>query len=183
MKRGLAFLVCLLPQFALVAGLAAREERALRTGVEVELEIGAVDPMSLFAGRYVSTPLRIATLDPAATRIPQLPAERREVWVRLGRQAAGWTATEVCLEPPSEEGALFLAGTWMGANRVDYGLDRFYIPEDGEDPSRLARRGDESARLQLRLRVTAGGHGVITDLLIDGVSYREWNAAEQAQRR
>jgi uncharacterized membrane-anchored protein len=173
-KRGRALLLCLLPQFLLVAGMAAREESAFARGVEVRLAVRPVDPMSLFAGRYVSVPLAIERIDSAATRIepglvPGL-AWDEEVFVRLEQAEPVWRAAEVTRHPPGEKGAVFLRGTWRRDGTIDYGIDTFYIPETGADPSRLA--------LALVLRVTPEGRGRIADLLVQGRPYAEWNAAQ-----
>ena len=93
------------------------------------------------------------------------------------------TAAELLLEPPQGEGVVFLQGRWLGDHHVDYGLDRFFIPENGEDPSVLARATSAPGRLHVKARLTRGGHAVLTDLLIDGKSYVEWNAAEKAKKQ
>ena len=169
MKRPLAFLLCVVPQFLVVAALAAREEIALRSGVEVRLEVRPVDPMSLFSGRYVSVPLAIERLDKTVT-IERGLEPGQEVCVRLTSSAPCWTAAEVTRQPPD---ALFLRGTWLGEKRIAYGIDTFYIPEDGADPSRLA--------LTAVVRVTRDGRGVIEDLLVGNQTYAQWNAAQKSR--
>lgn len=189
MNRPTSFLLCIAPQFLVIAALVAREEIAITSGVEIELEVGAIDPMNWLAGRYVSTPLRIAILDPKTIEIPAELQRDRDVYVRLEKSGDVWAAAELLLEPPQDEGIVFLDGRWLGDdhglgnNRVDYGLDRFFIPENGEDPSVLAHASSASGRLHVKARVTRTGHAVLTDLLIDGKSYVEWNAAEKARKQ
>lgn len=184
MSRAKWLLLCLAPQFALVAGVVVREEQLRRSGVEVELEVRAVDPMSLFSGRYVSTPLAITRLERDRTSLPEGLERGQPVWVELRRGAAAWDAVAVHGAQPREAGLVFLRGTWMGNDEVDYGLERFYIPEDGRDPSALARglRGG-TAPLEVRVRIGSDGRGTITDLLVLGKPYSRWNADEKAAGR
>jgi uncharacterized membrane-anchored protein len=172
-NRGLAFLCAVAPQVLLVAALAAREELGLRQGVEVRLEGRPIDPMSLFAGRYVDVPLAIEVLSPDHTRIEPGLRPGDEVCVRLERSEPVWKAVEATRAPPREEGAVFLRGTWQEPNHVRYGIDTFYIPQDGADPSRRA--------LLLVLRITRDGRGHIADLLVEGRPYMEWNAAHKGR--
>jgi len=172
MKRPLAFLLCVAPQFLVVAAVAAREEVALRSGVEVRLEVRPIDPMSLFSGRYISVPLAIQRLDKTVHIEPGIEPDQT-VYVRLVRGEPCWSAIGVTREPPHATGDVFLRGTWLDTNRVSYGIDTFYIPEDGADPSRLA--------LTAVVRVTRDGRGVIEDLLVGNQTYAQWNAAQKSR--
>jgi uncharacterized membrane-anchored protein len=171
-KRPLAFLLCVAPQFLVVAAVVAREEVALHAGVEVRLEVRAVDPMSLFAGRYISVPLAIQRLDKTVHVEPGIEPNQT-VYVRLARGEPFWSAVDVTREPPRATGDVFLRGTWIESNRVSYGIDTFYIPEDGADPSRLA--------LTAVVRVTREGRGLIEDLLVGKQTYAQWNAAQKSR--
>ena len=169
MKRGLAFLLCVAPQFLVVAAVAAREELVLRSGVEVRLAVRPVDPMSLFSGRYVSVPLAIERLDKSVS-VERGIEPGQMVCVRLERGEPCWTAAAVTREAPD---AVFLRGTWLDERHISYGIDTFYIPEDGADPSRLAQT--------LVVRVTRDGRGVIEDLLVGNQTYAQWNAAQKSR--
>jgi uncharacterized membrane-anchored protein len=167
-KRGLALLLCIAPQFLVVAAMVAREEVGLRRGVEVRLEVRPVDPMSLFAGRYISVPLAISRPDAKHTRFEKDLEPGSTVYVRLERAQPFWKAVEVTSRPPAEPEAVFLEGVWNERERIEFGLDTFYIPQDGGDPSNLP--------LTLVVRVSPEGRGQIADLLVQGQSYAEWNA-------
>ncbi len=172
MNRAQAFLLCVVPQFLVVAAMTAREELALRAGVEVRLEVRPVDPMSLFAGRYVSVPLAIERLDRSVT-IERGIEPGQTVYVQLARGEPCWSAAAVTREPPRADGAVFLRATSRDGNQVAYGLDTFYIPENGADPSRL--------KLTLLVRVTRDGRGLIEDLLVGNQTYAQWNAAQKSR--
>ncbi len=184
MKRGLGLFLCIAPQVLVVAGVVVREELVRQAGVVVRLEVRAVDPMSLFSGRYVSTPLAITRVDERETRIAEGLARGSEVFVALEERGSAWIASAVTRERPRESGIVYLRGTWMQDGTIDYGLDRFYIPEDGADPSALARRfpgGD--APLLVEVRIDANGRGSICDLIVLGHPYAEWNASEKGRAR
>ena len=171
MKRGLALLLCLAPQFLVVAGLVAREEVGLRRGVQVRLEVRPVDPMSLFAGRYINVPLAISRPDPKHTRFEKDLGPGSVVYVRLERAQTYWQAVEVTSRPPAEAESVFLEGRWSESQRIEFGLDTYYIPQDGGDPSRLP--------LTLLVRVSPEGRGQIEGLLVQGQPYAEWNEAQK----
>lgn len=184
MKRGLGLFLCVAPQVLVVAGVVVREELLRKHGVLVRLEVRAIDPMSLFSGRYVSTPLAITRVDEHEAYVERGLAAGSEVFVELEPRGSAWVATSVARERPLEPGIVYLRGTWMQNGTIDYGLDRFYIPEDGADPSSLARRfpgGD--APLLVEVRIDASGHGTITDLVVLGRSYAEWNATQKGHGR
>jgi uncharacterized membrane-anchored protein len=172
MNRALTFLLCVAPQFLVVAAVAAREEVALHSGVEVRLEVRPVDPMSLFSGRYISVPLAIQRLDKTVHIEPGIEPGQT-VYVRLVRGEPCWSAVGVTREPPHATGDVFLRGTLSEARLVTYGIDTFYIPEDGADPSRLA--------LTAVVRVTRDGRGSIEDLLVGNQTYAQWNAAQKSR--
>ena len=180
MNRAQLFLLCLAPQFLVVAAAVAREELRLHSGVEVRLDVQAVDPLSPFAGRYVHVPLAIERLSPADTRIESGLEAGRTVCVRLAHTEPAWSAVEVTREPPADGSAIFLRGRWMGENRVEYGLDTFYIPADGADPSSLSwSSAAKEHALLLLVRVGSDGRGSIEDLLVHGQPYAQWNAAQK----
>ncbi len=178
MKRLHAFVLCIAPQFAVVAALVAREEQALATGTEVVLEVRPYDPMSLLSGRYVATPLVIEDMDPALVRLPSPELEPGErVCVSLKRRGGVWEAVEVSREPGAQP---FLRGWWVGEPaRATYGIDRFYIPETAEDPSLARGPTGQRLGLALRLRITSDGRATVEDLLVEGLSFADWNRARQ----
>ena len=172
MKRALGFLLCVAPQFLVVAAVAAREEVALHSGVEVRLAVRPVDPMSLFSGRYVSVPLAIERLDKSVA-IEHGIESGQSVCVRLAPGTPCWSAAAVTRDPPREPDAVFLRGTWLEEHHVSFGIDTYYFPEHGADPSGHV--------LTLVVRVTHDGRGAIEDLLVGNQTYAQWNAARKSR--
>lgn len=187
MSRGLAWILALAPQFAVVAGIVVREEIARASGTEVRLEVRAVDPMDLLSGRYVSVPLAIARLDLARVPHPDpSPATGSVVYVRLRRGDPNWEAAEVVADRPDASGGTFVRGelerTWgpeMGPHIwIDFAADRFYIPEDAADPSRWGWNENRRYALSVVARIDGSGRLHVVDLHVDGRPFAEWNAEQ-----
>lgn len=177
MNATLRYWAAIVPSFAAVALVAVQAEWTLRTGREVRLEVRAYDPMDALSGRYLAVPLAIERVDPGATARD----ERRSflggvVWVRLEPGEPCWRATDVLDAPPDDPDVVALRGTVVNdspsALWVDYGLDRFFIPQDAADPT-VPRNAH---RLTAVVRVTRDGSCALSDLLVDGESYAAWNA-------
>mgnify|MGYP001184982815 FL=1 len=122
-----------------IAGRAA----VLRNGQEVLLKVQPVDPRDLLRGDYVRLGYDISTI-PAALFVPPLTGdgdyEEHAVWVLLHKQdgghfAAKSAAFDRAALPSAEPGEVVIHGTAAGrpnaggSTTVDYGLERFYLPE------------------------------------------------------
>lgn len=122
----------------IIAGRAA----ILQNGAEAVLKVRPVDPRDLLRGDYVVLSYEISSLPVALIANP--PAgdyvEDGPVFVRLARGAEGyWEAVSANLgtppAAPPAAGEVDIRGTTGGAivansvMGVDYGIDRFYVPE------------------------------------------------------
>lgn len=122
-----------------IAGRAA----VLRDGQEVLLKVQPVDPRDLLRGDYVRLGYDISTI-PAALFVPPLSGdgdyEEHPVWVLLHKQdddhfAAKSAAFDRAALPAAEAGEVVIRGVASGrpfpegTTTVDYGLERFYLPE------------------------------------------------------
>lgn len=122
----------------IIAGRAA----VLQNGAEAVLKVRPVDPRDLLRGDYVILSYEIANLPVGLIANP--PAgdfvEEGPVFVRLARGAEGyWEAVSANLgtlpAAPPADGEVDIRGTTGGSvipnsvMGVDYGIDRFYVPE------------------------------------------------------
>ncbi|MCO5163628.1 MAG: GDYXXLXY domain-containing protein [Mesorhizobium sp.] len=122
-----------------IAGRAA----VLRDGQEVLLKVQPVDPRDLLRGDYVRLGYDISTVS-AALFVPALTGDgdyqEHPVWVLLRKQDDGYfgvkaAAFDRAALPPAEAGEAVIRGTAAGrpfaegSTTVDYGLERFYLPE------------------------------------------------------
>lgn len=134
-----------LVQIGFLSWMIAGRAAILRNGAEVLLRIQPVDPRDLLRGDYVVLAYDISQIP--ASLIANVPegmtvTEERPIYVRLAKGAdKHWTAVSANLgEPPSAPAAAGeidirgrLSGGWSFAAdtavRIEYGIERFYLPE------------------------------------------------------
>ncbi len=161
------------------------ESRAgiLRSGEEILLKTAPVDPRDLLRGDYVILAYDVSTI-PAALITGDRPAKTgwQVMQVRLKPGADGfWAVAEASFGAlPQEAGSVVLETQrfyYYGAVdvgdslRVDYGIERFYVPE-GE--GREIETGRNAGEVTVVVRVGKAGRGQIRELRMDGVAlYRE----------
>ncbi|MBB2674846.1 UNVERIFIED_ORG: putative membrane-anchored protein [Rhizobium esperanzae] len=148
----------------------------LTNGTEVLLKTAPVDPRDFLRGDYVVLNYDISTV-PVQTVSGGIPAEpgERTLWVRLKKQGDGfWTVTESSFQtlPPQPETVIlrsqpFYSGGLAAGDsiRVEYGIERYYVPESQGKPLEEARNDGNVA---IAVRVAPDGSAQIRSLLVDG---------------
>ncbi|MBX4926165.1 putative membrane-anchored protein [Rhizobium binae] len=148
----------------------------LSNGAEVLLKTAPVDPRDFLRGDYVVLNYDISTV-PVQTVSGGIPAEpgERTLWVRLKKQGDGfWTVTESSFHtlPPQPEAVIlrsqpFYSGGLAAGDsiRVEYGIERYYVPEGQGKPLEEARNDGNVA---IAVRVSPDGSAQIRSLLVDG---------------
>ncbi|PCK86406.1 hypothetical protein CPT32_13465 [Rhizobium sophoriradicis] len=148
----------------------------LTNGTEVLLKTAPVDPRDFLRGDYVVLNYDISTV-PVQTVSGGIPAEpgERTLWVRLKKQGDGfWTVTESSFQtlPPQPETVIlrsqpFYSGGLAAGDsiRVEYGIERYYVPEGQGKPLEEARNDGNVA---IAVRVSPDGSAQIRSLLVDG---------------
>ena len=148
----------------------------LSNGAEVLLKTAPVDPRDFLRGDYVVLNYDISSV-PVQTVSGGIPAEpgERVLWVRLKKQEDGfWTVIESSfheLSPQPETVILrsqpFYSGGLAAGDsiRVEYGIERYYVPEGQGKPIEEARNGGNVA---IAVRVSPAGSAQIRGLLVDG---------------
>ena len=148
----------------------------LNNGAEVLLKTAPVDPRDFLRGDYVVLNYDISSV-PVQTVSGGIPAEpgERTLWVRLKKQEDGfWTVIESSFHelPPLPETVIlrsqpfYSGGLAAGDNiRVEYGIERYYVPEGQGKPIEEARNGGNVA---IAVRVSPAGSSQIRGLLVDG---------------
>lgn len=143
-KLLLAAVVVALAQTAFLSWIIAGRAAILRNGHEVLLKVEPIDPRDLLRGDYVrlgyeirNVPVKLVVNAPTG----EFVTEDGPIFVRLGKDADGyWRPRSASLrasegEPPA--GEIKIRGTVSGgwtlgpeaSFSVDYGIDRFYVPE------------------------------------------------------
>ncbi|RXT21013.1 hypothetical protein B5P46_22620 [Rhizobium leguminosarum] len=148
----------------------------LSDGAEVLLKTAPVDPRDFLRGDYVVLNYDISSV-PVQTVSGGIPAEagERVLWVRLKKQEDGfWTVTESSFHelPPQPESVIlrsqpFYSGGLAAGDsmRVEYGIERYYVPEGEGKPIEEARNDGNVA---IAVRVSPDGSAQIRSLLVDG---------------
>lgn len=170
-RRLVIFALLVAAQALVVLALVVREERLLRTGTEVILEVLPVDPRDPLRGDFV-----IMSYDAQDLRaVPgDFTSVGDDVYVVLQQRGPYWVPTEYRRERVSPSvlptGAVQIRGVVTSRQpdlRVDYpNLDRFYVPEgQGVFPT----DPDGRPRLPDAVVVVSGdGTARLAELLIDG---------------
>ncbi|NEJ71072.1 hypothetical protein GR197_11045 [Rhizobium phaseoli] len=147
----------------------------LADGAEVLLKTAPVDPRDFLRGDYVVLNYDISSV-PVQTVSGGIPTEpgERTLWVRLKKQEDGfWTVIESSfhgLSPLPETVILrsqpFYSGGLAAGDsiRVEYGIERYYVPEGEGKPIEAARNDGNVA---IAVRVSPAGGAQIRSLLVD----------------
>ncbi|OWV73668.1 hypothetical protein ATY76_30485 [Rhizobium sp. R339] len=148
----------------------------LRDGAEVLLKTAPVDPRDFLRGDYVVLNYDISSV-PVQTIAGGIPAEpgERTLWVRLKKQPDGfWTIVESSFQalPPQPETVILRSQPFYSSGpsaveniRVEYGIERYYVPEGEGKPIEEARNDGSVA---ISVRVSPSGSAQIRSLLVDG---------------
>lgn len=174
-----AAVVVSLAMTAVLGYQIARRAAILANGADILLKTAPVDPRDLLRGDYVILSYDVSTV--AGSLITgERPAngEQARLWVRLKPGEGGfWSVAEAAFsELPLIEGSVVMRsqpfmhhdyGTAVADQSffVDYGIERFYVPE-GEGLAIEDARND--GEVSMAVRVGAGGDAQIRALLIDG---------------
>jgi uncharacterized membrane-anchored protein len=154
------------------------ESRAaiLSNGTEIVLKTAPVDPRDFLRGDYVVLSYDISSV-PVQTITGGIPAEPGEqrLWVRLKKQPDGlWTISESSFKPlpPLADTVILQSLPFYSYRpnsgdtiRVEYGIERYYVPEGEGKPLEEARN---DGNVTIAARVSAEGTAQIRSLLVDG---------------
>ena len=170
-----ALAVCVL-QTGILGYIIGSRAAILRSGTEILLKTAPVDPRDLLRGDYVVLNYE-ASIVPASAIVGPQPkeAEKAVLWVRLAKGADEfWTVREASferLEPTDGNVVLktlpfqFYPPYSDSGLQVQYGIERFYVPE-GEGKALEEARNEQA--LTIAARVSSSGKAQIRSLLMDG---------------
>ena len=178
-KLVLAAVLLAIAQIAFLSWIIAGRAAILRNGQEVLLKVEPIDPRDLLRGDYVrlgyeirNVPVKLVANAPAG----EFLVEDGPIFVRLGKDTDGyWRPRSASLRvaegtPPAGEVDIrgTVSGGWTigpdASFSVDYGIDRFYVPEgDG-----LAIQADMRERPFGILAAVAGDGTAQIKALMDG---------------
>ena len=177
MKRWFWLIVAL--QLLFLVGEVATKEMAIRTAQTVILKTAPIDPRSLFSGQYMWLNYDISNVDISRTSLPASFRKRMDtgmvVYAKLAVAKPYAKLIDVTTRRPDkpEPGIVYLKGRlWdlsPGQLGIDYGLDRYYIPESKSgEVAKLERWGAKQPIITVEVGVTDSGQGMIKRVLVDG---------------
>ncbi|MDE3068052.1 MAG: GDYXXLXY domain-containing protein [Verrucomicrobiota bacterium] len=173
MKLKLLLLI-LAAQAAWLLGTVAVQEHALANGKVILLETRPVDPRDLLRGDYLGLNYKISDVPvnlfsppvkkdlPVGTKIFVALAPATNRFYEVAK------ASTTKFVPPS--GGILMEGRtawrWNLTNsiHVEYGLERYYVPEN---------TGNPSGKLTVQVVVPASGHPKIKEVFVNGKPYAE----------
>lgn len=187
MSRRLKFVAAMLVQFAILGAMVISAELTLKHGLRVELEVEPFDPIDPLSGRHLVVNLAAARIDrrylDPAIGDDLVPGDA--LFVTLDTSVTPAIVVGASRSRPLE-GIPFARATVRDVSpslvRVDYGLERYFIPLDAEDPSLFRDANGRRAELRLVVRIDDDGRIVTEDLLVDGAPFSEWNARQREGR-
>jgi uncharacterized membrane-anchored protein len=169
MKRA-AFIAALCVQLGILALVPAKKIKAYYTGREIKLATEQYDPYDVMKGYYANLTYEISR-PPDEERVPRSQRHGRSVYMILETDEAGIARPVRTVSRLGEipGGADFIRGIRRGW-RIEYGLERFYMPEERrhEVNSALSEaRGETDAVLGIA-RLDSDGEAVLTAIEIRG---------------
>jgi len=170
-------LAAFLLQTALLAWLIADRALLLSRGKEIRLAVVPVDPRDLLRGDYVTLAYPMSRLKTDEIEGDDGFNYQEPIYVSLSEGADGWRATAIHRDPPA--GGTFLKGIVQDSYssedckvatpcrevRVDYNLERFFVPE-GKGRALETLRNDQ--RVSVDVAVADDGRAALKRLLVDG---------------
>ena len=160
-------------QILFLAGWAASHEWTLRTGPTVLLETEPVDPRDILRGDYVilAYPIQRVPLDRFTPTLTAPPDPGTRIYVELRQEGDVHRLARASLAPLSPEpGNLVIRGRaaarWQTVGSklvwVDYGIERFFVPEG---------KGNPRGKILAKVTVGRDGQPYLKGLLVDGRPY------------
>lgn len=166
-------------QTAVIGYMVESRASILRSGADIKLKTLPVDPRDLLRGDYVILSYPISTI-PKSIVTGEGPkgSTRTSLFVRLKPEADGlWAAVEASFAAlPAEEGSVVLRtqpfdyyaasdGGVPDTLFVQYGIERYYVPE-GE--GRVLEDARNQEELEVEARVSKDGTPQIARLILRG---------------
>jgi len=153
-----------LPVFVLL-GWTLSVQSMIAEGTKLDLPVRGYDPRDILAGHYLSVSVDYDSFPSEC--------ENEDRHIRWKKQTAYFCAGSgrIVLERDAECG-VFIKG-YCGYKRFYDDISRFYVSEKTAGKLERAIRNNENNPM-LRLSVTQDGRAFPVDLILQGMSYKEW---------
>ena len=172
-KQSWLFALAVAFQLVILAAIPAKQIQARWTGTLITIKTAPVDPYDFLSGYHVI--LRYEISRPSDEHWSSFPSERKDgmtVYAILQKGADDiWTLRTLTDKRPKElpEDQIALKGR-ISHNTIEYGIEHFFIPEEGRDTFEAALRRNQQTALA-QIRVDRFGHAALIRLIVDGKTY------------
>ena len=162
MSQSRKFYLIIAFQIVFLLSLIGTKIFTLQTGEKILLEVVPIDPRDIFRGEYARLNYKISTVSlPEINKI----RENQIVYVTLRKGEKYWEVAGAGTEKPVLKGnEVFIAGKKRWGNRVEYGIESYYVPEGKAVEIERVRT---PAKVSVEVSVDRFGNSVINRLLID----------------
>lgn len=141
-------------QVVFLMGWAGYHETVRLTAPTIRLKTLPVDPRDILRGDYMTLSYEISRPDKSVNRAGEL---RGEVFVVLKREGRYHVVEEILSTPPPEDDRrMWVIATAWGAEdnpRLDYGIERFFVPEGRGTPRFETLEADVAVSAMHRLYI------------------------------
>lgn len=158
-------------QLVVLGAMIVHQARPLVTGDTILLRVVPVDPRDLFRGDYVILSYDFSRVSPGGgiLGLPRTGYNRRDwqgrtVYVSLAAEPDGrhWRADKYSTTRPAS--GKFLRGTITGYNRIECGIESYYVQEG---TGREYEQAIRNRKLSAEVAVTADGQATLRALRIE----------------
>lgn len=166
-EKAVLLIGCLF-QVLVLGGMIFVRAAPLATGDTILLRVVPVDPRDMFRGDYVILNYEFSRVPPQG--IEGLPntsgAQGRTVYVHLVADPDGkhWRMARISTSPAAAPSEKCIRGTVTGWNRVECGIESYYVQEG---TGRKYEDAIRSRRLSAEAAVTADGRAALKALHIE----------------
>lgn len=171
-RFGSAVIVLVVVQTLFLSAIIADRVMILRSPNVVTLLSEPVDPRDLFRGDYVTLGYAITTLSLTEINGDQTWADGETIYVELTPSQNNWRAVAAfhghevpALGNKIIRGTISYYDTTRNVARVDYGIERYYVPE-GE--GRVLEEERNKSALSVDVALGRDGEATIKGIRIDG---------------
>ena len=162
MSQSKKFYLIIALQIIFLLSLIGTKVFTLQTGEKILLEVVPVDPRDIFRGEYARLNYKISTV-----ALPDMNKVRNNqiVYVTLRRGEKYWEVAGVGTKKPIlKNGDIFITGKKRQGNRVEYGIESYYVPEEKAVEIERVR---QPAKVSVEVSVDRFGNSAINQIFID----------------
>jgi uncharacterized membrane-anchored protein len=171
-KKLLFFVAAVLIQCAVLVAVPGRQIYTRATGKVITLQTRPVDPYDVMSGYYVTLAYDIGRAG-MPSDIQRQQWQGKPVYITLKEGEGGiWVTDSVSLKRPVSvpDNRLLIKGRARPWGNVEYGIERFYIPEGKRNEIEASLRNTGS-KAKVQIAVDRSGNAAILRLEADGKIY------------